>query len=168
MTLEALFAGRPIDIPAVLRHLEQTARGLGLPFGARRLSFNSRRAQEAAKWAEAAGKGDAFRHAVFRAAFAEGKNIYALATLAAAAASAGLDGAELAAALDRPEYQEAVDADWRRSRELGVTAVPTFRRGGFHLVGAQPYERLAAFLQDPRRAGAFVVQRGSARPRGSG
>lgn len=147
MTLEALFAGRPIDIPAVLRRLEQTARRLGLPFGERRMSYNSRRAQAAAKWAESRGKADAFHHAVFRAYFAEGKNIHALETLAAAAAAAGLDAAELAAALDRPEYRGAVDADWRRARALGVTAVPTFRMGGTHLVGAQPYERLAAFVR---------------------
>jgi predicted DsbA family dithiol-disulfide isomerase len=150
MTLERLFAGRPINIPEVLQRLEQTARGLGLPFGARRMSFNSRRAQEAAKWAESRGRADAFHSAVFRAYFVDGKNLYATETLAAAADSAGLPGAELDAVLRDGTFKAAVDQDWLRSRELLVTAVPTFRMNGAKLVGAQPYEKLAAFLAERR------------------
>ena len=42
--------------------------------------------------------------------------------------------------------REAVDADWKRSRELGITGVPTFVLGGRGLVGAQPYAQLEAFV----------------------
>jgi predicted DsbA family dithiol-disulfide isomerase len=41
----------------------------------RLITFNSRRAQELGKWAEALGKGDEFRKVVFKAYFADGKNI---------------------------------------------------------------------------------------------
>jgi predicted DsbA family dithiol-disulfide isomerase len=145
-----LFAGRPVNIPEMLQRLQQTAHRLGLPFGERRMSFNSRRAQEAAKWAESHGRADAFHNAVFRAYFVEGKNLHAVETLAAAAASVGLRGAELDAVLREKTFKTAVDQDWLRSHRLGVNAVPTFRMNGENLVGAQPYEQLAAFLNAQR------------------
>ncbi len=146
VTLEQLFAGRRVNIPEMLQRLKQTANNLGLPFGERRMSFNSRRAQEAAKWAESQGKADAFHHAVFRAYFVDGKNLYEIETLAAAADAIGLAGGMLSEAIQRQTYRAAVDRDWLRSRQLGVAAVPTFRLGGEMLVGAQPYENLADFL----------------------
>ncbi len=146
MTLERLFAGRPVDIPAMLQRLEKTARGLNLPFGPRRMSYNSRRAQEAAKWAESCGKADAFHNAVFRSYFADGRNLHEIETLTAAAEAVGLKGEDLAEAVRSQTYAAAVDADWLRCRELGITAVPTFRMNGATLVGAQPYEQLAALM----------------------
>jgi predicted DsbA family dithiol-disulfide isomerase len=132
----------------MLQRLEQTARSLGLPFGERRMSFNSRRAQEAAKWAETRGKADAFHNAVFRSYFADGKNLHAIETLAAAAESVGLQGGELDEVLRAKIFKAAVDQDWLRSHQLGITAVPTFRLNGENLVGAQPYEQMARFLAD--------------------
>jgi predicted DsbA family dithiol-disulfide isomerase len=146
VTLEQLFAGRRIDIPEMLKRLEQTAQSLGLPFGERRMSFNSRRAQEAAKWAELRGKADPFHNAVFRAYFVDGKNLHEIKTLAAAAESVGLRGADLDEVIRNRTFKAAVDQDWLRSHELSITAVPTFRLNGESLVGAQPYEQLAAFL----------------------
>jgi predicted DsbA family dithiol-disulfide isomerase len=130
----------------MLQRLEQAARSQGLPFGERRMSFNSRRAQEAAKWAEAHGKADAFHNAVFRAYFADGKNLHAIETLAAAAEAVGLKGGDVEEVLRSKTFKTAVDQDWLRSHQLGITAVPTFRLAGDNLVGAQPYEPLAAFL----------------------
>jgi predicted DsbA family dithiol-disulfide isomerase len=40
-----------------------------------------------------------------------------------------------------------VDADWAKSREYGVTGVPTFVAGGHSVVGAQPYEALVQLLR---------------------
>jgi predicted DsbA family dithiol-disulfide isomerase len=39
-------------------------------------------------------------------------------------------------------FQAAVDADWQRSRDYGITGVPTFVANGRGVVGAQPYEIL--------------------------
>jgi predicted DsbA family dithiol-disulfide isomerase len=150
VTLERLFAGRRIDIPEMLQRLQQTARSLGLPFGERRMSFNSRRAQEAAKWAESHGKADAFHHAVFRAYFVDGKNLHEIETLAAAAESVGLRGGDLDEVIRSKTFKAAVDQDWLRSHQLGISAVPTFRMNGETLVGAQPYEQLAALLTAQR------------------
>ena len=150
MTLERLFAGRPINIPEMLQRLEQTARKLGLPFGERRMSFNSRRAQEAAKWAESHGKADVFHNAVFRAYFVDGNNLHEIETLAAATESVGLREEDLDEVLRNKTFKTAVDQDWLRSHQLGITAVPTFRINGENLVGAKPYEQLAAFLTAQR------------------
>jgi predicted DsbA family dithiol-disulfide isomerase len=133
-------------VAEALARLSQTAARLGLPFGERRMSFNSRRAQEAAKWAGTRGRADAFHDAVFRAYFVGGRNLHEIETLAAAAESVGLPAAELGEVLAGGAFKAAVDRDWTRSRELGITAVPTFVMSGRSLVGAQPYEQLAAFL----------------------
>ena len=47
-------------------------------------------------------------------------------------------------------FKAAVDRDWLRSHHLGITAVPTFRMNEENLVGAQPYEQLAAFMTAQR------------------
>jgi predicted DsbA family dithiol-disulfide isomerase len=74
-TLEELFAGRPINIEEMLARMRNIAGELGLPFGDRQKTYNSRLAQELGKWAESQGKGDEFHDAAFRAYFAEGLNI---------------------------------------------------------------------------------------------
>jgi predicted DsbA family dithiol-disulfide isomerase len=40
-----------------------------------------------------------------------------------------------------------IDADWQRSRDYGITGVPTFVAGGRGVVGAQPYETIERLLQ---------------------
>ena len=55
----------------------------------------------------------------------------------------GLDGAEARKVLEQRTFEETVDADWAKSREYGVTGVPTYVAGGSGIVGAQPYEAIA-------------------------
>lgn len=141
-SLDELFAGRGVDIPAVLARLKSTADDLGLPFTARSMTYNSRRAQELGKWAEAEGRGETFHRLVFDAYFAHGRNIGHLDVLLELAAAAGLDPLEAQRILDQKRYKAAVDQDWQRSRELGITAVPTFQVQGRRLVGAHPYEAI--------------------------
>ena len=43
-------------------------------------------------------------------------------------------------------FKEAVDTDWARAYESGVTAVPTFLMNGQTLVGAQRFKALADFM----------------------
>ena len=146
-TLEDLFAGRNIDIQQKLVQLKQVARDLGLPFGDRKMTFNSRLAQELGKWAEQMGSGQAFHDAVFRAYFADGRNIAQINILADIAASVGLDAAEAHDVIAARTFKEAVDTDWTRAYECGVTAVPTFLMNGQTLVGAQTFNTLADFMQ---------------------
>ena len=131
----------------MLAHLNQTARQLDLPFGDRRMTFNSRRAQEMGKWAESKGCGEAFHQAVFRAYFADGLNIARVAVLESIASTAGLPSADVEAVLSRGDFRMAVDRDWARSHEMGVNAVPTFVINGHRLVGAQTDAALADLVR---------------------
>ena len=129
-----------------MARLNQAARDLDLPFGDRKMTFNSRLAQELGKWAEQLGKGDAFHDAVFRAYFADGHNIADTDILADIAAAVGLDAQEAREVIASRAYREAVDIDWRRAHESRVTAVPTFVINGQTLVGAQNFNALANFV----------------------
>jgi predicted DsbA family dithiol-disulfide isomerase len=147
LTLEELFAGRRIDIPAVLARLKKAAEELGLPWGDRVKTYNSRLAQEMGKWAEGKGKGDQFHDAAFRAYFVEGENISRKAVLTRLAVRAGLAEDEAREILESRRFREAVDEDWRLSAELGINAVPTFVMLGTRLVGVQPYEVMEGFVR---------------------
>lgn len=136
--LEQLFAGR-VDIPSLLARLKQVADSLELPFGARTHTYNSRRAQELGKWAEQQGRGAAFRAAVYHAYFVAGRNIAKPTELAAIVTTLGLSGEEALRVLDEQSFANAVDADWQRSRSLGVSSVPTLRYEKCSLVGLQEY-----------------------------
>jgi len=142
MTLEDLFAGRPVDIPKMLSRLRQVAAEEGLPFGDRKKTYNSRLAQELGKWAESKGEGERFHDAMFRAYFADGLNIGQVQVLLDVCKSMGLPLNEAEEVLENRSFRDAVDSDWARSREAGVTAVPTFSMNGQMLVGAQPYDAL--------------------------
>ena len=142
LTLDELFAGRGIDIPALLAHLQGVADQLGLPFGVRQKTFNSRRAQELGKWAEILGRGEEFHLAVFRAYFADGLNIARVSVLTGLVEAMNLDVAEAEEVLAAGTYKQQVDRDWDYSRTNGITAVPTFMAGSRTVVGAQPYEAL--------------------------
>ena len=154
LTLEELFAGRPVDIKQVLAHLRRTAKDLGLPFGKRERTYNSRLAQELAKLAERQGCGDKFHIAAFRAYFADGLNIGLRSTLVKLGTSVGLSAEQVLEVLEKRTFEEAVDQDWMRSYQLGVKAVPTFMINGMSLVGAQPYEKLVQLME-----GSGVVKR---------
>jgi predicted DsbA family dithiol-disulfide isomerase len=151
-----LFAGRNVDLPAMMDHLRSVAAQLNLEFGNRVHTYNSRMAQELGKWAESQGRGHAYHLAVFRAYFADGLNIGDTDILLSVCSDLGLDKAEAREVIDARTFQKSVDLDWQRSRNLRITAVPTFRLGSFNLVGAQPYQKLADMLvrhDVPQRAG---------------
>jgi predicted DsbA family dithiol-disulfide isomerase len=146
-TLEALFEGRGINVEEVLSRLKRAAREAGLPFGDRKMTFNSRLAQELGKWAESKGKGSEYHNAAFRAYFVDGTNIGRPQELIDIAASVSLSAEEAAETLRTRSFREAVDRDWARSRAMGIRAVPTFVLKGQSLVGAQPYESLVRFVE---------------------
>ena len=126
----------------MLARLRQVAGELNLPFGDRKMTFNSRLAQELGKWAEDQGRGDTFHHAVFLAYFERGENIARPPVLLQICSAVGLDPAAAQAVLSQRSYRQAVDRDWQRSRRMGITAVPTFVLNGQRLVGAQSYTAL--------------------------
>jgi predicted DsbA family dithiol-disulfide isomerase len=146
LTLEELFAGRSLDIGQMMQRLRQVAQDLGLPLGDRKKTYNSRLAQELSKWAESQGHGEQFHEAMFRAYFVDGINIGKPEELVRLAGSIGLPKDQAQAVLQSRSYKQAVDADWKRSHTLGISAVPTFVAHNAKLVGAQPYEALEQLL----------------------
>jgi predicted DsbA family dithiol-disulfide isomerase len=146
LELERLFAGRNIDVPAMHARMKALMDAEGLPYGVRTHTYNSRLAQELGKWGESVGV-DAIHDALYRAYFADGRDISKFDVLIDVARSVGLpeDGAR--DVLSNRTFKDAVDADWAKARAYGVTGVPTFVSGGQGVVGAQPYEVLERLVQ---------------------
>ena len=142
LSLQELFAGRSFDIDAMQTRLATLMAEQGLPFSQRTMTYNSRLAQELAKWAETQSGGYGIHDAMYRAYFVDGLNIALIDNLLTVVRQLGLPEGEAREALASRRYREAVDADWQRCRMLGITAVPTFVVGGNGVVGAQPYEVL--------------------------
>jgi predicted DsbA family dithiol-disulfide isomerase len=108
------------------------------PFG-----INSRPALVGAKFAEAHGQGAAYHDAVFRAYWQHARPIDDPRVLTEIAGDVGLDPAAFLAALDAPEFQEAVDSDVAQAHAYGLTGVPAHIFNDRYLVsGAQPYPTL--------------------------
>jgi predicted DsbA family dithiol-disulfide isomerase len=139
MELAELFAGREAMISEMQSRLRKLAVTERLPLAERTRTCNSRRAQELGKWAEAQGMGDHFRKAVYRAYFAEGRNIAKMEELVRIVESVNLSGDEARAVLAAGSFSAAVDADWQRAVKLGITAVPTHLCNAKRLEGFAPY-----------------------------
>ncbi len=146
LSLRKMYADRGIDLTQATARLRRIADELGLPLGERTRTYNSRLAQELAKWVELKGRDEEYHKAVFRAYFVEGRNIGKAEELLALVEGMGLAREEAASVLKERTFKEAVDSDWRRCREMGITAVPTFVMNQQAVVGAQPYDVLERFL----------------------
>lgn len=146
ITLEQLFHAESDKINEMVAQLKQTATSLGLAFGDRHMTYNSRKAQELGIWADEKGLGHAFHMAVFKAYFARGLNIAKNDILLDIARQSGLDSDEAKKVLTTGRYAGDVDRDWKIARDKGIRAAPTFVIGDKHLVGAQNYPRLRDFV----------------------
>lgn len=144
-SLAELFAGRDIEpMRARMRTLMQEA---GLPYGERTHTYNSRLAQELGKWADTQPGGEAIHDLLYRAYFVDAVNIGDIEELVKIAGRAGLDTGAARRVLETREFRSLVDADWERSRAIGVTGVPTFYSNDLVVVGCQPYPVLGRFVQ---------------------
>ncbi|MSM39440.1 MAG: hypothetical protein GJT30_07455 [Geobacter sp.] len=148
--LAELFAGREAMIRDMQARLLQVAAAEGLPLTERSRTYNSRLAQELGKWAEAQGRGNEFHKAVYRAFFVAGVNIALVDELVRTAAAIGLSADEARTVLEGRSYAAAVDADWQRARDLGITAVPTHLCGGRRLTGFAAYEDFVRLIGESR------------------
>jgi len=145
--MQQLFAGRDVNVEQMQEQMAALMRSEGLEYSDRRMTYNSRRAQQLASWAVTRDGGDAIHQALFVAYFVEDTNLADVDRLVEIAASIDLDPEGARRALRAPRMRAAVSADWERSRQLVVTAVPTFQLAGRAVVGAQPYEVLEQLAQ---------------------
>jgi len=133
-------------VDKIVAQLKATAAKFNLPMGDRKMTYNSRLAQEVGLWAETKGKGHAFHCAAFKAYFAEGHNLAEKEVLLALVRDVTLDPGEGEVIIDQRTFKGAVDADWELSRTKGITAVPTFVMGKNRLVGAQTQKVLERMI----------------------
>jgi predicted DsbA family dithiol-disulfide isomerase len=150
MALTDLFRGRAYDLKAMNERMKRLMDAEGLPYAVREKTFNTRLAQELAKWAEQNNKPQ-IHDALYHAYFVDAVNLGKRSELARIAAAVGLDPAEAERILADRAFKDAVDEDWVRARAFGITGVPTFIAGRRAAVGAQPYEVLEQLV---RAAGA--------------
>ena len=145
MSLKDLFAGRNFDLNAAHARLKTLMDAEGLVFNQRTHTYNSRLAQELAT-----GFGsDAMRTALYKAYFEDGRNIGDIEVLVDVAQSCGLDANTVRRALIDRTFKDAVDANWARARQYGITGVPSFVARQQKLVGAHPYEVLERLVVSP-------------------
>ena len=146
LLLKDLFAGRGLDLDAMNARMKGLMDREGLPYSRRTHTYNSRLAQELAKWADMQPGFEKIHEALYRAYFVDGRNLADKRVLLDVAQSVGLPVDEAESILDNRTFKHEVDADWQKARQYGITGVPTFVVNGSKVVGAQPYEVLAQHL----------------------
>ena len=147
MLLKDLFAGRGFDLDAMHGRMKGLMDTEGLQYNQRSHTYNSRLAQELAKWADSRPGFEAIHGALYRAYFVDGLNIGDPAVLIRVAESVGLPADEARDVLADRTFKEAVDEDWERASRSGITGVPSFIAGQYKVVGAQPYDMLVELLK---------------------
>lgn len=147
--LADLFRGRSAEQRAAMQaEMKARMEAEGLPYGERTMTYNSRLAQELGKWADTQPGGEAIHDALFRAYFVEARDISNPTVLLEIAAKVNLPVDAAREVLEQRTFKDAVDADWKLSREYGITGVPTFVVGRYGVVGAQPYAALQQLVRE--------------------
>ena len=149
--MATFYAERNIDPEAAYARMKGLMDREGLPYSRRTHTYNSRLAQELGKWADTQPGGDAIHDAFFRAYFVEARDISRPEVMLEIVKQVGLSVDAAREVLEKRTFKDAVDADWKLSRQYGVTGVPTFVVGGQGVVGAQPYEVLEQLVREGRQ-----------------
>ena len=134
----------------ILAQTQGTARAEGLPmdFDRGQVRVTTLPGHRLMWLAAREGDADAVGEALFRAHFAEGRNLADPDVLVAAGAAGGLPEARVRAMLDSSEGMAEVQAALGRAQAMGIRAVPTFVIDGRHgIQGAHPPEALAEALR---------------------
>src|SRR6202521_531230 len=114
-----LYAGRNVDPEAIYARMKGLMDAEGLPYGRRTHTYNSRLAQELGKWADTQPGGEAIHDALYKAYFVEARDISQPAVLLEIAEQVGLSVDAAREVLEKRTFKDAVDADWKLSREDG-------------------------------------------------
>lgn len=155
--------GMPVeDLPysreqweTMMERLREQAADEGLEIGSRGLVSNTHEALMAGTWAQEQrpDRFPALHEGLFRAYFAEGRDLGRRSTLREVADSAGVDPEALDAALDAGAGEDALRETSREARRLGISGTPTFVFGGTHAaVGARPVEALREAVDEAMAA----------------
>jgi predicted DsbA family dithiol-disulfide isomerase len=145
--MKAKFSGENTERWAQMRtYLEQAAPAAGIEFRFDDIPIrpNTLNAHRVLRWAEGQGVADAAAEGLFRAFFADGKDIGDRQVLSQIAGAAGLDGELTAELLASNRDDASIREEEAFFRKLGVTGVPTYIfNGRFAVSGAQEPQILA-------------------------
>jgi predicted DsbA family dithiol-disulfide isomerase len=156
MPLKAAMAtkfGDPDRVDQMLDHVTSIAAADGLPLDFNRaVAANTFDAHRLIAWAAAQNRQSDMLDALQRSYFTSGADLGDRTALAAIAGGIGLDPAAALAHLESPAGTEAVNADLREARELGITSVPTFVVDGKYAIqGAQEVTTIVSALEEIAR-----------------
>ena len=140
------YASRGMDAHQMYLQMKARMDDEGLPYGERTHTYNSRLAQELGKWGDTVDGGEVLHDAFYRGYFVDRHNIGDPQVLLDIVKARGLSVDSAREVLEQRSFRDAVDADWAKSQQAGVTGVPTFVAGGYGVVGAQPYEALEQLM----------------------
>jgi len=137
----------------ILSQTQATGRAEGLPFDFDRgqVRVSTLKAHRLIWLAGREGDADKVGEALFRAHFAEGRNLADIQTLIDAGAEGGLPEARVRAMLDSDEGIAQVRAQLAQAQALGIQAVPTFVFDG--RLAVQGAQTPAVFAQEFERLG---------------
>ena len=137
----------------ILAQTQATGRAEGLPFDFDRgqVRVSTLKAHRLVWLAGREGDADKVGEALFRAHFAEGRNLADVQTLVEAGAAGGLTEARVRAMLDSDEGVAEVRAQLAQAQALGIQAVPTFVFDG--RLAVQGAQTPAVFAQVFERLG---------------
>ena len=123
--------------------------GFDFDFNARSRTWNTFDAHRLLHWAGIEGKQRELKHALLRAYFSEGKNVSDRDTLAAIAASVGLDAQRTRTILASDEYAADVREAEEFFRRNGINGVPAVIIDQKHLIsGGQPVDVFERALRE--------------------
>jgi len=146
--MAGFYAERGLDPDKMYRDMKERMDAEGLPYGKRTHSYNSRLAQELGKWSETVEGGEKLEKEFYKAYFVDSRNIGDVEVLLDCVKAAGLSVDDAKSVIENRTFEQAVDEDWAKSQQYGVSGVPTYVAGGYGVVGAQPYEILEKLMQE--------------------
>lgn len=145
--MKARFSGENTERWAQMRkYLEDAAPAAGIEFRFDAIAVrpNTLDAHRILRWAAGQGVADAAAEGLFRAFFADSRDIGDAKTLSEIAGAAGLDAALTAELLASDRDEATIREEEAFFRKLGVTGVPTYIfNGRFAVSGAQEPQILA-------------------------
>jgi predicted DsbA family dithiol-disulfide isomerase len=133
---------------AMVRFMEEEARGAGIPFRLPHFVPLTRKAHELALHGREKGCFDLVHGAIFRAHFEEGRDIGRVDVLVELAAEAGLDGTEARTVLGVDRFLPAVEEARRSLLARQVRGVPTVEASDRVLEGFPDVAGFRRFLEE--------------------
>ena len=145
-TLIELFGSNQEDIDQKNERMKELMILENLPYKNRTHTYNSRLAQEIGAWAQSIDNETSIHDNFFEAYFVQGLNVGLESVILDVVSKSGLNIEEARKVIKNRLFMKNIDDDWNKSRNYGVTGVPTYVYQKQSMVGAQPHENLVEFL----------------------